>query len=78
MAFLIPPFEQDEMSGSVALAAKHGASLPQDAETIYSKQFCQLISWILNTDHKSRPFVNHIIDRVNQILKSDEVTLEIK
>jgi len=78
MAFLAPPFETDEMNGSVALAAKNGATLPQDADTRFSKPFCQLILWTLNPDHKKRPFVKEVIDRTTQVLRADEVTLDIK
>jgi len=83
MAFNQSPFESHAEQGSVAMAVSVGRyDIPAGSEKRLSKGFVELVNSMLQTDLAKRPFIQDVINKVNQLLgdkdTSDDVVLTIK
>eukprot|EP00128_Syssomonas_multiformis_P018134 Colp12_sorted_trinity150504_noHs@3221 len=69
MAYLQSPFETcvNEQGGSIALAVISGrVSFPK--ADIYSSELNDLITFMLVTDHRRRPTIDEVLERLNQLM----------
>jgi len=69
MAYVENPFESDSMQGSINLAVTGGLVRFPPSQQKYSLNFQNLITWILNVDPQSRPFIDDVIARVEGLLQ---------
>jgi len=75
MAYMENPFEEDSAQGSVSLAVTGGTiRFPNTKE--YSFEFQSIITWILNVDPQSRPFIDDVITRIEGVISTMKTETE--
>eukprot|EP01118_Nematostelium_gracile_P006416 TRINITY_DN2065_c0_g1_i1.p1 TRINITY_DN2065_c0_g1~~TRINITY_DN2065_c0_g1_i1.p1 ORF type:complete len:316 (-),score=94.81 TRINITY_DN2065_c0_g1_i1:22-969(-) len=77
LLFNYSPFEEAAISGSIALAVESGAKFPQEASQRYSEQLLDLTRRMLSVDPKQRPFIDEVIQSINQMLHEDQVSIDL-
>jgi serine/threonine kinase 16 len=71
MAYGESPFEMtvNQQGGTMALAVLNRQFyFPTSKRDMYTKQFQDLVSWMLNTDPNTRPDINKVISTINKLL----------
>ncbi|KAF7725790.1 hypothetical protein EC973_009407 [Apophysomyces ossiformis] len=74
MAYGQSPFEMNmnEQGGSIALAVLNGQfKFPSGKEDLYSKDFQDLITWMLTVDPKARPDIHQVIEKLDNLLSRE-------
>jgi serine/threonine kinase 16 len=73
MAYGESPFEMtiNQQGGTMALAVLNRQFyFPIAKRDMYTKQFQDLVSWMLNTDPNARPNIDRVISAINKLLES--------
>lgn len=73
MAYGESPFEMtiNQQGGTMALAVLNRQFyFPIAKRDMYTKQFQDLISWMLNTDPEDRPDIDGVISAINKLLET--------
>jgi len=77
LAFNESPFEKESENGSIALAVQSGKLEFPESSKRFTNEFLHLIRWMVNVDHKGRPFLHDVIERVDTIIHSASVTIDM-